>query len=466
MSKVLVVFWFDTEDYITPESDDSALRLANIFTVNGFKATFKVVGEKARVLQRRGRYDVIKALKDNEIGYHSNYHSKHPVVTEYLRGLDLERGAEEFEKMEGDGLKDLMGIFKVQPSCYGQPGAAWAPQCYKTLRKWNVPVYLDEGIHIGLGNQPFWYGGLLHVFNMGENCIRMQLGGKDEYLEKAKEKFMEVYNRLRSRGGGTISIYYHPCEFNTSEFWDGINYARGVNAPDDKLKLPNPRPADVMEKDFYNFSQYVSFIASQCDVVAVTASELTSHYKDRSRDIYFGPEEIMHIAEALEGRIDWVAQDKWALSPAEVFYLLAGYIASDGKARLKAKFIDCPIIDNRESNAGKIVSLESMKKACQWAWNYMEAHNRVPDMIPVGDLNVNSGEFLMTMAYIAQRPLKEISSIGVQRVKEYSIDRCVADDSRCWNWIIFPEKFSAPDLINLGKLQAWTIKPAILTEKD
>jgi hypothetical protein len=31
-----------------------------------------------------------------------------------------------------------------------------------------------------------------------------------------------------------------------------------------------------------------------------------------------------------------------------------------------------------------------------------------------------------------------------------------------WGWVIFPEGFDAPGLIDLGKLQAWTLKPAIL----
>jgi hypothetical protein len=39
----------------------------------------------------------------------------------------------------------------------------------------------------------------------------------------------------------------------------------------------------------------------------------------------------------------------------------------------------------------------------------------------------------------------------------------VADDSEnLWQWPIFPEGFDAPQLMALGKAQAWTLKPAIL----
>jgi hypothetical protein len=50
-----VVLWFDTEDYIDPIADDAALRIANDLTSLGVRGTFKVVGEKGRVLERRGR---------------------------------------------------------------------------------------------------------------------------------------------------------------------------------------------------------------------------------------------------------------------------------------------------------------------------------------------------------------------------------------------------------------------------
>jgi hypothetical protein len=70
-AKVYVVLWFDTEDYILPASDDAALRIADFLTGEGIRGTFKVVGEKARTLEKRKRTDVIAALKKHEIGYHS-----------------------------------------------------------------------------------------------------------------------------------------------------------------------------------------------------------------------------------------------------------------------------------------------------------------------------------------------------------------------------------------------------------
>src|SRR6266576_64315 len=52
---VNILLWFDTEDYLLPSDDDATRRLCEMLTQRGIRATFKMVGEKARVLERRGR---------------------------------------------------------------------------------------------------------------------------------------------------------------------------------------------------------------------------------------------------------------------------------------------------------------------------------------------------------------------------------------------------------------------------
>ena len=82
--RIDVILWFDTEDYLLPADDDACKRLADMLTARKIRATFKLVGEKARVMEQRGRRDAIDALKQHDIGYHSNFHSVHPTPAEYL----------------------------------------------------------------------------------------------------------------------------------------------------------------------------------------------------------------------------------------------------------------------------------------------------------------------------------------------------------------------------------------------
>src|SRR5688572_26556908 len=101
--RIDVILWFDTEDYLLPAPDDAAKRVADLLTERNVRATFKVVGEKARTLDKRSRTDVIASLKRHDIGYHSNYHSVHPTPAEYLAECGLLDGVQEFVRREGPG---------------------------------------------------------------------------------------------------------------------------------------------------------------------------------------------------------------------------------------------------------------------------------------------------------------------------------------------------------------------------
>src|SRR3974390_1407880 len=166
--RIDVILWFDTEDYLLPADDDACKRLAQMLTERHIRATFKVVGEKARVLERRGRQDVIAALKDHNIAFHANFHSVHPTPSEYLAECGLLDGVEEFVRRESPGAADVRRIFAVSElGCYGQPGSSWAPQAIVALKSigvapHGVPCYVDEGDHVGLDQQPFWYAGAVN----------------------------------------------------------------------------------------------------------------------------------------------------------------------------------------------------------------------------------------------------------------------------------------------------------------
>ena len=348
---VLVILWFDTEDYLLPASDEAARRVAEILSARGVRSTFKVVGEKARVLERRGRTDVIAALKRHDIGYHSNLHSVHPTPAEYLSETGWREGVAEFARREGGGARDVMRIFDVPfLSCYGQPGSSWAPQAFAALREIGVvtpagvSAYVDEGTHVGIGDQPFWFDGVLTVFNMGRNATRMELheaGG----LEQGQADFKAAYDRLRAAGGGLISIYYHPAEWVHREFWDAVNFSRGANPPREDWKAPGQRSAAETEAAFARFAAYVDFQRALPGVRHVTAADLPGIYHDRLREQGADRTVVRDIASRAAGAAtldvlrDGAAR---AVSPADQFAMLIGFLADAIDTRALPSRIDVP----------------------------------------------------------------------------------------------------------------------------
>lgn len=464
---VYVTLWFDTEDYVLPQSDDAAKRLAEMLTRMGVKATFKIVGEKARVLEQRGRKDVIAALKKHEIGYHANLHSGQPTPAVYLQNAGWEDGAAEFFRREAQGVRDIERIFGVTPICYGQPGSSWGPQSYPALKKMGVSMYLDDSSHVGIAEQPFYYGGMLNVFKMGSNLTRMDLGRQDN-LATAQAKFQQAAEKLRQRGGGTISIVYHPCEFVHREFWDGVNFRRGANPPRSEWKLPPTQTAEEIERNYRDFEQYVQFIQKQSGVRFVHCADFMKLYEDRALAFNFTQKEIAAIAQSVQKEISFQQMNGLALSAADSFGLLTeAYLSllDSKKQPLKLKPLYGPARAFSASIGGSkptTVRLVEFTETVRDVSRFLQTQGRVPDEVWIGAQSIPPQDYLATLGAVIEAGGKpETVSL---RKGVFTADSHVAEDStRLWGWVIFPEGFHAPKLMEVAKLQAWTLKPALLS---
>jgi hypothetical protein len=441
---VYVVLWFDTEDYIEPAADDSALRIATDLTNLDVRATFKLVGEKARVLEGRGRTDVIRALSQHAIGYHSNFHSIQPAPAVYLRRLGFLEGAEEFERREEPGVLDLKRIFGVYPICYGQPGSSWAPQVYAALRRMGIPVYLDDGTQVGLNEQPFWYGGILNIYNLGQYSIRPDLD-HEENNTAIHRKFSESAERLANSGGGVISTYFHPTEFVTTEFWDAVNFKGGeVRNRSDWVK-PHKRTASESERCFRVLRAYVEHAKQTPGVQFITAQDLLQRCKgpippqiDRRKSAAFLKQRITFLRT---GTDDFSAAD-----------LLLNLL------ELQPQIVDGPTSGGKTTYGSGIIPEWLFDKAKKDASSFITAHHRLPSEVFLGAETLSLADFAATVAgqVLSPGPIHVLRG-NVEFEKYFS-----TDSEGSFKWPIHPKGFSAPELLELARLQGWTLKPARL----
>jgi len=459
MGTVYVIFQLDTEDFVTPEADDVLLDLAEIFEKYGIRASFAVVGEKARALRRRGRWDVIRALRAHDIAYQSNYHSLHPTIAEQLRDSGWEDGVKLVIEREGPGLRDLEEIFGQRPSAYIQPGGDWAPQVPYAMRELGIQVYAD-GI---FEPQPHWFCGVL--------AIRYALhfderrASEPSYLSEVKTRFEELYRSLREEGG-VIVVVLHPCMLRTEEFWDAVNFARGA--------MPaQPRPAPLCREEVYRarlktFEKFVAFVAEHEEVKVITYRELPDMYRDPVVEL--SQDDLRVLARRLLERPSFHVIGDKPVSLADAFYALSLSLKAYRDRgvlpqRIVPPLVLGPLEEPMELERGFQVRVRDVVDAAARAHSELINIRAVPSSIRVGSGEVGPLSFLLAMAraylilvkggegYVEVPALSELLDF-----REYNFKSRVASQ---WSWVIFPEGFRSYRILRLTLLQLWTLKPAI-----
>ena len=467
--KVYVILWFDTEDYILPASDNATLRLARWLIQQGIRAVFKIVGERALSFERRGRDDVIEALKKHEIGFHARWHSVHPTPAMYLSNLDWDEGVAEFDRREKPGYDDVARIFGVKPSCYGQPGSSWGPQSYGAMKKWGMGVYLDAGNHVNLDNRPCYYGGILNLYKL-EHTLRADLVSPEK-LKDAEDRFVRSRKKLLAEGGGVVSIFYHPCEFVHKQFWDGVNFLHGANPPREAWKKPPMKTEEETRTAFEIFERYVTFIKEQPDVVFITATEAAKLYQDRALGREFTPAELKQIAGNVTSEVTFQRRGDHALAASDVFALLNQHFLDLASAKPQAVMLKGTLVG--PTRPGPV-----LKNAIETDWSqltrtaadvqdFLAKQGRIPSTVWLGSVGVTPEAYLVAIARECTRLADEkppVHKVEIAPARLAVTNHVAADDPKLWGWVILPPGFRAPAMMELAKLQAWTLKPAMLAK--
>jgi hypothetical protein len=258
-----------------------------------------------------------------------------------------------------------------------------------------------------------------------------------------------------------------------AEFWDGVNFAHGANPDRSEWKLPRTRPAAETEKAFEDFEQYVRFIKAQPDARFVTATDLIGLYRDRAADRSFTRDELVRVARSTQPEITFQRVGDDALSAADMFTLLtdwtAGFIERGAPpASARATSVDGPVRPWVVPTGGTRSSSyrwNAFARSVRDAADIIRTSHRLPDEIWIGSESLSPADFLATLAPVVEtliatgKPPADVP----RREGRFTADRYVAEDSPgLWGWVIFPEGFHAPHIMELARLQAWTLKPAVL----
>jgi hypothetical protein len=310
-----------------------------------------------------------------------------------------------------------------------------------------IPVYLDEGSQVGLENQPFWYGGLLYIYNMGRFNLRAPLDTPNTSAppQDPFQRFDRAASELASRGGGVISIYYHPTEFVTTEFWDLVNFAKGADREPAAWQRPRRRTDTDSERCYRVLRDYVAHMKAVPGVRFVTARELLQLYATPQPAPLNRPEIARHLA----AKQTFLLTANQSFSAADILLALLG---------MDPQHVDGPATRGATTLRAATVSRPAFDRAKADAVSFIRMNQRLPDVVWIASEKLSLGNFAATLA------ADELTSASVAiHPANLEFEKYFSSDpTGAFGWPIHPEGFAAPELLDLARLQGWTLKPARL----
>ena len=197
-------------------------------------------------------------------------------------------------------------------------------------------------------------------------------------------------------------------------------------------------------------------------------------YADAATTRSFRRDDLLSFARSAQEEISFQRFDGYAVSAADVFSLLTTAMTTFGDrhawpAELKLRPLYGPSHTFTRATGGTSSSSyrwSAFLEAVRDVDAFCRSAGRIPDQVWLGSESLSPADYLATLASAAQGIIvtgKAPSDVA-RKSGRFTADRYVADDSPAlWNWVIFPEGFHAPRIMELARLQAWTLKPALLS---
>jgi len=274
-----IILSFDSEDYLTPQAADAEKWWAEALASRGLRGSFQLVGELVRTLRRRGRQDVLDAIAQHAIGFHTDRHSQPPTHPEAVRDLSLAAGVAYVLRTEAPGLAALADAFGRWPASYCSPGDSWTPATLLAMARMGLKVFCNDKL-AEFGRTPYWYCGML--------VAAYNLDFQDFYEDSvyAPGRFEAAFEALvaRTPPDGVVVLYTHPTRLVTSAFWDEA-FAEGRRRPIEECPPAPLRPAAEVAVLKERCGRWLDWLAERHDLRFIDFATLHAERAASRRDL-------------------------------------------------------------------------------------------------------------------------------------------------------------------------------------
>jgi hypothetical protein len=458
MSAPRILFWWDTEDFINPESDDALLLILEQFRKRGMPAVFKMVGEKTRALLRRRRTDIIELLKDDrfEIGFHTDLHSIHPTVAEYTERCDWQSGVAEILRRESRGVEVTRETFGKEIICYGQPGASFTPFAYGALRVWGIPAYLGGSVYLGDEIMPTELAGIFSLAGMWSARAGFDARSGREALASAKAALERLRESLPE--GALISHGNHPNEWSLDRWWDEVNFLAGASPDAERYEAAPVVTRSELTTRVRLLGDYLDWIRERGFGVVGVRESLSSFSPGKGS---LSREDVQAVARQWstgEVGLHVHAGKRLSLSAAQCLHLLARALARPAAEGFEVARVDAPVyLEGIRTEQRVALTGEKLKALAAFLASYIDRCGTLPARVEAPGCEPVAPAVLGVA--IARHLAGGRNTIAVDSVRFLPGELVRTYGKDVGPWSIHRPSFTGENLRRYTQLLSWSYRP-------
>lgn len=475
------VLLFDTEDiFSAPEvgNDESIKDLATIMHEEGLRGNFMFIGDRVLHLRERGRNDVIAALAPHAIGLHTRS-AFHPCSPEYVQGKSWDDGLSEALRHEQEGVAIIQDVFGRPPCALSTHYDYATPHSQRAAALLNLPyvyAYPAAPPHYNLS----WYAGALGLPwsspTLDHRPLLGYLDGFDDYYPD-NDAFEQMLGHLDRQIDACIAdqqpfmslLLYHPQRVRLAEFIDRFMAPNGVNYPKERWGewgMPTRYTPEQVETALANFRRLAQWLYRDPRINPLTVAEVAQKYGFQPSTIT--RDELHAAAQTICANDEILLHERFSpaellvgLATALVRYATAGQVPADvpradvlGPVRNPISFPEAQQYDwdqlvQRAAEVCDHVAQTGHLPAMLGEAGRRAGINHLYRAFAEGFLAVMGGQRLQTLRL---RPMPRYPQLAEAIGLRYL---SVAEAG-----LIDPD-LNVDALYRHGKLQTWTLKPAL-----
>ncbi len=456
-----IIISFDTEDFTDPATNDVLLRIAETLTGRGVRASFGLVGEKARFLRDEGRWDVIEALDPHSICYHSDNHflfpdERHPLrfASEIVEKCDWDEAVSWLVSSEARGIADVESLFGRRPTTFLRTCADHAPQILEAYRQLGIKTFAYYAYQPEHDNR--------HISRFCNNvCVSLPIVREElTYTARGPAEL----DRLAAEGEDLINVRFHPCRFIADSWWSILSF-QGKEHP--RTRPPYPIPEHVAPEEttrrIEHLGALVDYARDRHGATFTTYDDVTA--ETPQDPLWLTRSQVAEAARSVRRRMSFADVGSVTLTLAESFAAITWANLHERAERIPLRRLIGPVElpPSEAVSSGRALPAKQIEEACRAAEEVIASMGRVPEAVKVGDGQVAPAAYLRAAA---ARLLGE-QSISIEPASAFpegmdeELGRWDEGDRDLLCWFV-DRGHHMPRTALAVKLQYWTYKPAEL----